>query len=125
MRTLLLLFVLGSAALTGCTSTGGNDADARLRHADVPKCREQAKAMEDQAIKEVRKGNRRIDERKRLEHYERAIRQLQDARRLYDEELTSDPGSPDKQHAIQAEVKRLDSRIAELNRTKPALRPGG
>jgi hypothetical protein len=115
VRTYLLTLALFVGAATGCAS----EAPAREHHEDQPKAFLQARQVEDQATTEIRHGNNTRDVGKRKEFYDRAIALMRRARRLYEDELINDPGTPEKRDNLDREINRLDAEIKRIHEERP------
>ena len=118
LRTLTLLLLLwGAPTLSGCVAQE-DQRRSQLEHEDVPSSLERARFLEDRAIDSEAAANRRDDPAKRRELYDRAIADLAEAQRLHEEELKTQPGSPEKQRFLQDEIDRLAERVTELHRIR-------
>ena len=118
MRSLLcsLLFLAPLGAL-GCATS--EPPPARPANEDQPRALEQARQLEDQAINSVKSAHQTRDVTKRQEFYDIALGQLRSARKLYEDELISDPGTPERKRAIEAEMDRLSERIRRIHEERP------
>lgn len=115
MRSLLLIALLSLGGVA-CTSPQGSSV---AHHEDRPLCMDEAVRIEDQAQKEVRNGHRRVKVEKKAEHYDRAIELLRAARNLYEAELLSGKGTPERDRNIKAELERLEDEIFRLQVDRP------
>lgn len=116
MRSLLLIALLSFGGVA-CTSRG--ETSSVDHHEDRPLCMDEAIRIEDQAQKEVRNGHRRVKVEKKGEHYDRAIELLREARNLYEAELLTNKGTPERHRNIEAEIDRLEDEIYRLQVDRP------
>ena len=115
MRSLLLIALLCFGGVACTTPQGSNVA----HHEDRPRCMDEAVRIEDQAHMEVRNGHRRVKVETQAEHYDRAIALLREARNLYEAELLSGKGTPERDRNIHAELERLEDEIVRLQVDRP------
>lgn len=118
MRSLLCSFLfLAPLGALGCATS--EPPPARPANEDQPRAFSEARRLEDQAIKSVKSAHQTRDVVKRQEFYDLALAQLRDARKLYEDELIRDPGTPERRRAIEAEMDRLSERIRRLHEERP------
>lgn len=91
----------------------------RAPNEDRPRCFVEARRLEDDATKEVALGNTTRDQKKRIELYDHAIELMRQARRLYEDELLKDPGTPERERSLRGEIERLDDEIERIHQERP------
>jgi len=103
----------------GCESPRDRPIGREIDHPSMPRSWQDARWLEEQGLDKIDLADRTRAVPRRRELFDDALRYFRDARQLYVDELTHDPGPPERERNLEQEIERLSELIEETHRARP------
>jgi hypothetical protein len=116
---LALAFAGAPMLLGGCQTPPPRTSGRPMTGDDVPRCMQESRRLEQLGIEAIDHAQKETTKSRKQEKYDVALDYLHRAVSLYEDEQSSNPGTPEKQRACDLEITRLNEEIHRTHKDRP------